>query len=65
MARIKISKDGSGTTWGYELLDSDGISVMESDGYESVEEIIKDLTSLNQHLTDALNNVPVVQDGSF
>lgn len=58
MTRIKIYKDGSGTTWGYDLLDGEENNVMTGDGYENPDEIIKDLTELRDHLSNAISNIP-------
>lgn len=58
MTRIKIYKDSSEDTWGYNILNEEEDSVLMGDGYESPDSIVKDLTELRDHLSDAINNIP-------
>jgi hypothetical protein len=47
---VKIRKDGSGETWEYVIVNSDGEELMMSDGWESTELIEKELKELAENI---------------
>lgn len=46
---LKIEKDASGITFGYEIIKKEnGSVVIQGDGYETLESVITDLSELNE-----------------
>ena len=49
---LKIFKDTSGVTYGYELLDSNGDVFLMSDGYTTKENIISEMEQFEELLSN-------------
>lgn len=53
---MKISLDGSGKTYQYEILDENDIEYLVGDGFSSPEEILSEIKTMGEYCTASVMN---------